>query len=66
MVRPSGLRAGYQLSACIRQREDSHRPARQAHDAYMQVIDATVDDGELATGSFRRVGGTCYFFTVAN
>ena len=32
----------------------------------MQVIDATVDDGELATGSFRKVSGTRYFFTVAN
>ncbi len=32
----------------------------------MQEIDATVDDGDVTSGSFRKVSGTRYFFTVAN
>ncbi len=32
----------------------------------MQDIDATIDDGDLTTGSFRKVSSTRYFFSVAN
>ncbi len=32
----------------------------------MLEIDATIDDGDLTTGSFRKVSNTRYFFTVAN
>ena len=41
-------------------------PSPQKDDAYMQDIDATIDDGDLTTGTFRKVSNTRYFFTVAN
>jgi hypothetical protein len=31
----------------------------------MLVIDEMADDGDLATGAFRRFGGNHYFFVVA-
>ncbi len=34
-------------------------------DAYMQQIDASIDDGDLTTGVFQKVGGKRYFFVVA-
>ncbi len=33
-------------------------------DAYMQEIDAVVDDGVLATGFFRKIAATRYYFIV--
>ncbi len=34
-------------------------------DAYMQVIDAIIDDGDLSTGVFRKLAGRRYYFVVA-
>lgn len=34
-------------------------------DAYMQQIDAVVDDGELTTGWFRKIAGDRYYFIIA-
>jgi len=34
-------------------------------DAYMQQIDAMIDDGDLTTGMFQKVGGKRYYFVVA-
>jgi prepilin-type N-terminal cleavage/methylation domain-containing protein len=34
-------------------------------DAYMQQIDDAVDDGDLATGWFQKLGGNRYYFIVA-
>jgi prepilin-type N-terminal cleavage/methylation domain-containing protein len=33
-------------------------------DAYMQQIDAAMDDGDLATGSFRKIAGDRYYMVV--
>jgi len=33
-------------------------------DAYMQQIDAAMDDGDLATGSFRKIAGDRYYLVV--
>ncbi len=33
-------------------------------DAYMQEIDLIVDDGDLQTGSFRKMGNNRYYFVV--
>ena len=35
-------------------------------DAYMQQIDADIDDGVLATGGFRKIAGNRYYFIVAD
>ena len=35
-------------------------------DAYMQEIDAVVDNGDLATGFFRKIAGDRYYFIVAD
>ena len=35
-------------------------------DAYMAQIDAAVDDGDLATGSFRKIAGDRYYFIIAD
>ncbi len=35
-------------------------------DAYMAQIDAAVDDGDLATGGFRKIAGDRYYFIVAD
>lgn len=34
-------------------------------DAYMQEIDTMIDDGDLLTGSFRKMGGQRYYFVIA-
>lgn len=34
-------------------------------DAYMQQIDAAFDDGDLATGGFRKIADDRYYFVVA-
>ena len=34
-------------------------------DAYMQQIDAAIDDGDLSTGIFQKVGGKRYHFVIA-
>ncbi len=34
-------------------------------DAYMQEIDAVIDDGDLGTGAFRKMGGRRYYFVIA-
>ena len=34
-------------------------------DAYMQQIDASIDDGDLTTGVFQKVGGKRYYFILA-
>ncbi len=34
-------------------------------DAYMQEIDAIIDDGDLASGSFRKLAPRRYYFVVA-
>ena len=41
-------------------------PTPEKDDAFMQDIDATIDDGDLTTGTFRKVSATRFFFTVAN
>ena len=33
-------------------------------DAYMQQIDAAMDDGDLATGGFRKIAGDRYYMVV--
>jgi len=35
-------------------------------DAFMQQIDATLDDGDLATGGFRKIADNRYYFIVAD
>ncbi len=35
-------------------------------DAYMQEIDAALDDGDLATGGFRKIDSDRYYFIVAD
>lgn len=35
-------------------------------DAYMTRIDASLDDGNLETGAFRRLGGDRYYYILAN
>ncbi len=35
-------------------------------DAYMAQIDAVVDDGDLAAGGFRKIGGGRYYFIIAD
>ena len=35
-------------------------------DAYMQQIDAAIDDGDLSTGIFQKVAGERYHFVVAD
>ncbi len=37
---------------------------RTRDDAYMQQIDAVMDDGDLATGSFRKIAGDRYYMVV--
>ena len=32
----------------------------------MQQIDASIDDGDLTTGLFQKVGGKRYYFVVAD
>ena len=34
-------------------------------DAYMQEIDAAIDDGDLGSGAFRKLGPRRYYFVVA-
>ena len=34
-------------------------------DAYMEEVDLMVDDGDLQTGSFRKMGGQRYYFVIA-
>ncbi len=34
-------------------------------DAYMREIDAIIDDGDLASGSFRKLAPRRYYFVVA-
>lgn len=34
-------------------------------DAYMQKIDAIIDNGDLATGIFRKLAGRRYYFVIA-
>ena len=41
-------------------------PQTARDDAYMQTIDAVVDNGDLATGFFRRVGARRYYFVLEN
>jgi prepilin-type N-terminal cleavage/methylation domain-containing protein len=40
-------------------------PSPHQDDAYMQEIDAQIDDGDLTTGSFQKVANTRYFYVVA-
>lgn len=40
-------------------------PSPHRDDAYMQEIDALIDDGDLATGGFRKMSNTRYFFIVS-
>ncbi|MHC4081639.1 MAG: prepilin-type N-terminal cleavage/methylation domain-containing protein [Planctomycetota bacterium] len=40
-------------------------PSPHQDDAYMQKIDALIDDGDLTTGSFQKVANTRYFYVVA-
>ncbi len=35
-------------------------------DAYMAQLDAAVDDGDLATGSFRQIAGDRYYFIIVD
>ena len=35
-------------------------------DAYMQEIDATIDDGDLETGGFRKIARDRYYFIIAD
>lgn len=35
-------------------------------DDYMQKIDAALDDGDLSTGSFRKVDGNRYFYIISD
>ncbi len=35
-------------------------------DAYMTLVDAIVDDGDLTTGVFRRLAATRYYYVLAN
>jgi len=35
------------------------------NDAYMQEIDAVIDDGNLGTGFFRKIAGSRYYFIIA-
>ena len=35
-------------------------------DAYMAQLDAVVDDGDLVTGSFRKIDGDRYYFIIAD
>ena len=35
-------------------------------DAYMVQLDAAVDDGDLATGGFRKIAGDRYYFIIAD
>ncbi len=35
-------------------------------DVYMAQIDAAVDDGDLATGSFRQIAGDRYYFIIVD
>ena len=34
-------------------------------DAYMEEVDLMIDDGDLQTGSFRKMGGQRYYFVIA-
>jgi prepilin-type N-terminal cleavage/methylation domain-containing protein len=44
--------------------KDGTGPAKD--DAYMQEIDAAIDDGDLDAGGFRKLGDKRYYFVVAN
>ena len=39
-------------------------PHPNRNDAYMQEIDALIDDGDLSTGMFRKMSNQQYFFVV--
>jgi prepilin-type N-terminal cleavage/methylation domain-containing protein len=40
-------------------------PTPHQDDAFMQEIDAIIDDGDLSTGGFRKMSNTRYFWVVA-